>query len=317
MIQVFAETRRKLLMNAASYDHRMEFDDAADELYGLSPGEFVSRRNELVKDARAAGDRGLADTVGGLRRPTLSAWAINQWVRADPDGVDALIALGAELAAAQRRAAVAQVRELSARRRQVVADGTRAVTDVAAERGQPIAAGAVREITTSLRAAIADEEIATQLRSGRLVTAVEYSGFGPAGVFLVPDPVSDGGRVDLADEHDADKRDAEQSADEQPDDVAVQARAAAQAELDEAIAGEAAIHDELERARTELHAVRSRVEELARRTEELRAELERVDGELRFARRRETTADKACSDIESRHRAAARRVDAARRAVET
>lgn len=312
MIQVFTETRRKLLMNAASYDHRMEFDDAADELYGLSPGEFVSRRNELVKQVRASGHQKVADAIRRLRRPTLSAWALNQWVRADPDGVQVLLALGTDLAAAQRRAAVARVRELSAERQRVVTDSTLAVTMLAAERGHPISGAAIREVTASLRAAIADEETAAALRSGRLVTPSEYSGFGPAGVYLVPDPTPDGGS-----QSDTDIRDVAADGAAGIDADVEAGRAAAQAELDDAVAGQAAIREELGRAGDELHKIADTVENLTRRVDELRAQLERADDELRFARRRKAAAEKTYSDVHTRHRAATRRVEAARREVES
>jgi len=123
-----------------------------------------------------------------LRRPTQSAWAINQWVRADPDGSADIAHLAADLAAAQRRSAADKMRELSRRRRDLINASAAAVQRTAADLEVPLADGAVREVVQTLRAAIGDADILEQLRRGNLASAAEYSGFGPAGVFVVPPP---------------------------------------------------------------------------------------------------------------------------------
>ncbi|MFE2631832.1 hypothetical protein ACFXDP_28475, partial [Streptomyces sp. NPDC059374] len=60
----------------------VDLDAVADELYGLRPEQFTAARNERVAAARSAGNRKLADAIGRLRRPSLSAWASNTLVRA-------------------------------------------------------------------------------------------------------------------------------------------------------------------------------------------------------------------------------------------
>ena len=73
----------------------MDLETAANELYALSPDEFVDHRQQLVAEARKAGDRTLATQIGKLRRPTRSAWLINLLARQEPDEVTALLELGA------------------------------------------------------------------------------------------------------------------------------------------------------------------------------------------------------------------------------
>src|SRR6266498_52214 len=76
-------------------------EQAADELYGLTPGEFTRTRDERVKALRGDGDREAADAVKALRKPTVAAWALNQLVRRRHKAVETLLRAGRELRAAQ------------------------------------------------------------------------------------------------------------------------------------------------------------------------------------------------------------------------
>ena len=73
-----------------------EFEDAADELYGLHPDRFVPRRAELVKAAKAVKDKATATAIGALRKPSLGAWLANVLARESPDEVGALEELGGQ-----------------------------------------------------------------------------------------------------------------------------------------------------------------------------------------------------------------------------
>ena len=50
---------------------------AALELYGLPPEEFTAARNQVVKQAKDAGDVGSSAALKALRKPTLAAWLAN------------------------------------------------------------------------------------------------------------------------------------------------------------------------------------------------------------------------------------------------
>ncbi|MGH3239684.1 MAG: hypothetical protein ACRDNL_04835, partial [Spirillospora sp.] len=78
----------------------MDFSSAADELYGVRPADFVVTRKRLVQDAKDAGDGPLAKWIGELRRPTLSAWAVNLLSRSSGDDLERLLDVGAEMRAA-------------------------------------------------------------------------------------------------------------------------------------------------------------------------------------------------------------------------
>lgn len=269
-----------------------DLDDATDELYGVLPSEFVARRTAIVKRAKADGDRDLAREVTALRRPTQGAWAINQWARREPDGVSAVLDLGAEMVTAQRTSSADRLRELSARRQELLAESAAQVSAVAAELGSALSANAIREVTQSLRAAVADSAVADDLRRGRLVAAAEYSGFGPAGVFIVPDPQPPG---DISRETTATPEgrgttdDAGAPSGSEPNtDAEIDA---ARASLADAETTEQAARHIVEERDRELASARERAQVLSDEIDELRAELTRRDAELRFAQRQAEVAE--------------------------
>src|SRR5450755_861763 len=92
---------------------------AVAELYASGPEEYIKRRGELASRARAAGDAALAKRIAGLRKPTRSAWVVNQLVRSAPAVTSQLATLGDELRAAQQSLDGAAIRELSLQRRQL------------------------------------------------------------------------------------------------------------------------------------------------------------------------------------------------------
>ncbi len=77
---------------------------AASVLYGLPADDFVARRDQLVKKIKADGDRGLANAIKALRKPTVVAAALNQALRNDPELVDDLLEAVAELRRSQEAA---------------------------------------------------------------------------------------------------------------------------------------------------------------------------------------------------------------------
>lgn len=284
------------------------FDEAADELYGLPPSEFVARRTELAKQARADGDRALAKSVAALRRPTVVAWILNLWSRRHPDEVEAFATLAADLADAQRRAAVDRMRTLSESRQALISAALTTLTALADDNGARLSDAALREAAQTLRAAVADESVSADLRRGRLVTSAEYSGFGPAGLFAVPvaadipaAPKPAGGGLES--ESTSAAADIEQL------------RAAAHAEIEAADAAEHAARHERDRSRQELADLNRRADELSATVERLRAELSRHDAELRFARRHIDSATTTFDEATQALTTAAERTERARAAL--
>jgi hypothetical protein len=79
-------------------------EDAVDALYGLPLDEFTPRRDELVKELRGAGKRDEAAWVKALRKPSATAWLVNQLARTQKSDARQVLDSGDALRAAQERA---------------------------------------------------------------------------------------------------------------------------------------------------------------------------------------------------------------------
>jgi hypothetical protein len=157
----------------------VDLETATNELYALSPDEFIERRQQLVAEARKAQDRQLATQIGKLRRPTRSAWLVNLLARQEPDEVTALLELGTALQEAQQRMAGDELRQLSAERRKTVDALARRAVELGRQHGYSAPDGAIQEVSQTLQTALGDAEIAELVRAGSLTQAVTYGGFGP------------------------------------------------------------------------------------------------------------------------------------------
>src|SRR3954451_22288173 len=73
----------------------------ADALYGLPLEEFVPERAAVAKRLRGEGDREAAQRVAALRKPSVTAWTINQLVRSRTKDVAAFTKAADGLRAAQ------------------------------------------------------------------------------------------------------------------------------------------------------------------------------------------------------------------------
>src|SRR4029450_4547504 len=77
---------------------------AAEELYGLPPGEFTSARDARAKELRKEGEREGGDAVKGLGQAAGGGgalWALTQVARGRPKDFERLLSAGEELRAAQ------------------------------------------------------------------------------------------------------------------------------------------------------------------------------------------------------------------------
>lgn len=157
----------------------MGLDEVAERLYAASPDDFVALRSEAAKAARAAGDRPLATAIGGLRRPTRSAWLVNLLARAAAAELAALLDLGAALREAQVSMAGAELRRLSAERHRAVDALARRAAEIGAKQGYSATDAVQQEISQTLQAALADHDLGEQVRRGTVAAAVAYGGFGP------------------------------------------------------------------------------------------------------------------------------------------
>jgi chemotaxis protein histidine kinase CheA len=168
---------------------RDHLEEGLAELYTADPDEFTERRAALTAQARAAGDAPAARQIAALRKPTRSAWVINQLARSDSSMAARLVGLGDELRAAQASLDGALMRELSVRRRELVDELAQQAFAAAGQDAPP--AGLRDDVTATLGAALADPQLAGQLQAGTLVRPVRADNFGLApALTLVPPPGS-------------------------------------------------------------------------------------------------------------------------------
>ena len=154
-----------------------ELDDIVRGLYVLPPADFVAARNELVRQARAAGSREVAERLRQLRRPTRSAWLVNLLAR-DSAAMQRLSALGRELRDAQTGLAGAELRNLAEQRRRLFSDLLDQARAHAADAGVRVTPSVLLEVEATLQAALVDLAGALTIRNGRLVRPLSHSGFG-------------------------------------------------------------------------------------------------------------------------------------------
>jgi hypothetical protein len=241
------------------------------ELYRRPPEEFTAARDEAAKAAKAAGDRPAAAEIKALRKPSVSAWIVNLLAGLEPELLQQLLDLGPALAQAQAEGQGQELRDLSAQRRELVTAVTaRAVA--LAER--PVTSTVREEVAATLDAALADPASAEAVRSGHLVRALSYAGFG--GVDLA-------GAVAVTTARAPARR-----KQPQPDAVAAAEAAALEAagRLDDLVHA-------CERAERDRAAAAARAAEAAGEVDRLRAALQDAEAVAQEADRARRTADTA------------------------
>jgi hypothetical protein len=309
-----------------------ELASVAEELYALSPGDFTAARDERVAQARASGDRDLARAIGALRRPVVSAWLVNQVVRVAGDQVGELLALGESLRQAHQDLAGEQVRELSARRRELVASLLAEAKRIAERDGRPAGLQVEREVEATLQAALADADAAEAVRAGCLASPLSYAGLGAgdeAGTVSwqrapAREKAPAGERPPATEKAPARERasgrrpsqtPAEREARLAATEAERQARQAA-AEAERRAAAEQAVRtaaDAATAAAADLAAAEAQVASARTAQESARRLAERLDKELSQAIAAESEANRAVRDAQRAKEAAARAADAAGR----
>jgi len=152
-----------------------------DELFGLAPEEFVAARDQLARRLRREGDPEAARRVKALRRPPLSAWAVNQLARGREPALDQLLAAGERLRAARAGGDAAALPAAARAEREAVADLVAAALARLRDAGRPTTDATRDRVAATLHAAAASPEAADLVRQGRLTADLDPSGFGSPG----------------------------------------------------------------------------------------------------------------------------------------
>src|SRR5215212_10728845 len=160
-----------------------DLEQELDELYGRPLEEWTKARNDLATRLRKAHQSAQADTVRGLRKPSVAAWAVNQLARREQGRVAALLDAGARLRAAQEealrgRGGAADVTAAARGEREAVRDLVAAARTILEEAGNAATQATLDRISQTLRAAAVDETAREQLARGRLEDELKGVGFG-------------------------------------------------------------------------------------------------------------------------------------------
>ncbi|MFF3866849.1 hypothetical protein [Micromonospora sp. NPDC001898] len=294
--------------------------DLVRRLYEEPPDRFVATRDAAVAEARRAGDPATAREIARLRRPTVAAWLVNLLAIRRPELVADLGQLAEALRAAQRDLRGPRLRELSAQRRAVVAALVAEVRRLAAdaEGGPPGGKLPLAEVEATLNAALSDTTVAEQVRTGRLLRAASYAGFGevprPQLRLVTDDAEPAPATPDRAADRDrAAGQDRDRAADRDRDRRERDERAAERVARAERVRQRRALERELARARTDQGRAEAELAGAADAEHDGTEELADIERSLAELERRRAEAEQELSRRKLARRAAERAVTAARR----
>lgn len=143
----------------------MDLEAELDRLYALPRGDFTAARNELVGQLKHAGERGSADEIKGLRKPTAAVWLANRLARERKLDVQRLAKTGEALMEGKSRSkeSFAEARRVE---QQTLRQLSQAAKEIASREG--IGAAAVARAIEMMRAAALNSEARELLKRGRL-----------------------------------------------------------------------------------------------------------------------------------------------------
>src|SRR5260370_36614177 len=112
-------------------------EEVLDRLYAVLPDRFPAERDAFAKSLKAT-DKAAAAAVKALRRPPVTAWALNQVARDHAADLSALFDADAELSRSQREGAGRDALAEAARaRREIIRRPGARATPTLAEAGHP------------------------------------------------------------------------------------------------------------------------------------------------------------------------------------
>lgn len=285
---------------------------AAAELYAVPLADFVASRKALAATAKASGGPPAAKAVLALRKPTLTAWAMNLVPRGDAATLTALVGLGARMRAAQSRLDTATLTSVRGERDAALTAYVDAVATAAKGGGGSLSVAGRDEVRASAIAALADESAAQALISGQLTRALTYSGFGEVDLSGAVGVTSSGTIMSVLrggalprSADGADRADGADGAD----------GAEGTVDADEAEEDDELTAEELARAVAEARAAKAQARVRAEERRVAQSELTAAESEMRAAQTALDTAEQAARTARRAVVDAQSRLDAARSAV--
>jgi hypothetical protein len=142
---------------------------ALDRLYEAPLERFVALRRELSATLRASGDTTGSSEVAAAKKPSRTAWAINQLARRHPERVTAAFEAYTAAERAQAEGEATAMRQTARAFRDSVAEVVRAAAAMLVDTGARTGATQQRQLAETVRAAAAGGPAArARLMSGQL-----------------------------------------------------------------------------------------------------------------------------------------------------
>ena len=149
-----------------------------DRLFAVPLDEFTKLRNEMAARARQDGNQEAATRIAALRKPSASAWVINQISRSSQIDLQRLINAGEALEQAQRLSLSGKGASGFEAARKDESDAVRLVRAAIKKMFPTVSAAVLDRVISSMRAGAASGEGRDLLKRGRLTEDLEPPGFG-------------------------------------------------------------------------------------------------------------------------------------------
>ena len=157
--------------------------ERVDELYGLPLDEFTPARDALAKELRSGGDRDGAGWVKALRKPSATAWLVNQLARSQRKDAERLIKAGEQLQGAQERvlagtSSSGELAKAGVEQSEAIRDLMSKAPGMLDRNGHAPSDATLEKAEQTLRAAVLDEQAREEFAAGRVTREHRAAGFG-------------------------------------------------------------------------------------------------------------------------------------------
>ncbi len=169
----------------------MNLPESAEVLFELPPEDFTAERDRIAKDLKKQGEDESAAVVKALKRPSVTAYALNLVARQHAGLVDDLLKADEDLRGARSRGAMDDAK---AARQKAISAITSKATSILGDQDRPITAQVRERLTETLLAVATDDETRAGLKAGRLLREAEGGGFGGPVTAFDAVPEDDEGR---------------------------------------------------------------------------------------------------------------------------
>jgi hypothetical protein len=146
----------------------------SDALFALPLDEFTSARNALAKRLAAKGDKEAAAAVKALRKPSVTAWAVNRLAHDHSRDIAKLLKATDDVTGAP---SAAELRRTTADRTKILSQLVDAAGSILDEAGRAASGSQLEKITQTLQTASTSKDHRDDLVRGRLQGDLQPSNF--------------------------------------------------------------------------------------------------------------------------------------------